>query len=630
MCGLVGVCTHQLQQARTATDSGLAALIHRGPDDEGTFFHSGRMSLGLGLRRLAIQDLSASGHQPMSTKDGKYVISFNGEITNFLELRRHLQSFGYTFVSQTDTEVLLTAWTHMGSDCLGLLEGMFAFAVFDREEHTVTLVRDPFGIKPLFFKNTADGSLYFSSEMPSLLKMLSERPRMNVQRVVDYLQWGLYDESHETFIDGVEQLLPGHLMQFSLTTGNVCKLETYWTPSIETAKVSFSDASHHVRELFLDSVRRNLIADVPVGVALSGGIDSSSIAGAIKHLDPERPFYAFSYIAEGQPFSELEWTEKAINGSKAHFHQITVSDNDLAEDLDELVIAQGEPFGSTSVYAQWRVFKEVRKDGIVVTLDGQGADEIFAGYEGYPSARLRSLIKAGQIKQAAEFLKAWSAWPGRSKMSALTGALAQASPNTIYSLMRMMSKVEGVPGLNKSALNDHEINMEFPRRILIDRTSPTVTYLKEELRSIYRYRGLPALLRHGDRNSMSASVESRVPFLDRNLVEFSLSLPENFLISDNGESKSVFRAAMRGIVPDSILDRRDKIGFETPQRIWIDKVLSQHGTHLNDLLGSSDIFRIEKSALPDFWSGLGSNPASAWRVINFLKWSELFNIDTSL
>jgi asparagine synthase (glutamine-hydrolysing) len=129
---------------------------------------------------------------------------------------------------------------------------------------------------------------------------------------------------------------------------------------------------------------------------------------------------------------------------------------------------------------------------------------------------------------------------------------------------------------------------------------------------------------------MSASVESRVPFLDRNLVEFSLSLPENFLISDNGESKSVFRAAMRGIVPDSILDRRDKIGFETPQRIWIDKVLSQHGTHLNDLLGSSDIFRIEKSALPDFWSGLGSNPASAWRVINFLKWSELFNIDTSL
>jgi asparagine synthase (glutamine-hydrolysing) len=507
---------------------------------------------------------------------------------------------------------------------------MFAFAVFDREEQTVTLVRDPFGIKPLFFKNTADGSLYFSSEMPSLLKMLTERPRMNTQRVVDYLQWGLYDESHETFIDGVEQLLPGQLMKYSLNAGNVCNLETYWTPSIATANISFSDASHHVRELFLDSVRRNLIADVPVGVALSGGIDSSSIAGAIKYLDSERPFYAFSYIAEGQPFSELEWTKKAIHGSRAHFHPITVSDNDLSEDLDELIIAQGEPFGSTSVYAQWRVFKEVRKDGIVVTLDGQGADEIFAGYEGYPSARLRSLVQAGKIKHAAAFLSAWSAWPGRSKMSALTGALAQASPNAIYSLMRMMSKVEGVPNLNKSALKDHRIHMEFPRRVLIDRTSPTVAYLKEELRSIYRYRGLPALLRHGDRNSMSASVESRVPFLDRSLVEFSLSLPENFLISDHGESKTVFRAAMRGIVPDSILDRRDKIGFETPQRIWIDNVLRQHGTHLNKLLNSSDIFRLEKSSLSDFWSGLGSNPASAWRVINFLKWSELFNIDTSL
>jgi asparagine synthase (glutamine-hydrolysing) len=377
-------------------------------------------------------------------------------------------------------------------------------------------------------------------------------------------------------------------------------------------------------------VRRNLIADVPVGVALSGGIDSSSIAGAIRHLDSERPFYAFSYIAEGQPFSELEWTKKAIHGSKAHFHPITVSDNDLAEDLDELIIAQGEPFGSTSVYAQWRVFKEVRKDGIVVTLDGQGADEIFAGYEGYPSARLRSLVRAGKIKQAADFLRAWSAWPGRSKMSALTGALAQASPNTIYSLMRMLSSVDGVPNLNESALKERRINMEFPRRVLVDRSTPTISYLKEELRSIYRYRGLPALLRHGDRNSMSASVESRVPFLDRNLVEFSLTLPENFLISDNGESKSVFRSAMRGIVPDSILDRRDKIGFETPQRVWIENVLRQHGTQLNALLNSSDIFRVNKSSSADFWSELGRNPSAAWRVINFLKWSELFNIDTSL
>jgi asparagine synthase (glutamine-hydrolysing) len=630
MCGLVGVCTSHEERARVAIENGLAALIHRGPDDEGTFFHSARMSMGLGLRRLAIQDLSVSGHQPMSTKDGRYVISFNGEITNFLELRRHLQSFGYSFVSQTDTEVLLTAWAHMGSDCLRLLEGMFAFAVFDREEQTVTLVRDPFGIKPLFFKKSADGSLCFSSEIPSLLKMLFERPQMNVQRVVDYLQWGLYDESHETFIDGIEQLLPGHLMTFDLATSQIRKLETYWSPSIVTADVSFSDASKHIRELFLDSVRRNLIADVPVGVALSGGIDSSSIAGAIKHLNSERPFYAFSYIAEGQPFSELEWTKKAIQDSRAHLHQITVSDNDLAEDLDELIVAQGEPFGSTSIYAQWRVFKEVRKDGIVVTLDGQGADEIFAGYEGYPSARLRSLIKAGQIRQAAQFLRAWSAWPGRSKMSALTGVLAQASPNTVYSLMRLISRVEGIPNLNNSALKDHQTDMGFPRRVLIDRTTPTVSYLKEELRSIYRYRGLPALLRHGDRNSMSASVESRVPFLDRNLVEFSLSLPENFLISDSGESKSVFRAAMRDIVPDSILDRRDKIGFETPQRIWIDKVLDQHGTHLNSLLSTSDVFRLEKSRLSDFWSGLSSNPASAWRVINFLKWAELFNIDTSL
>jgi asparagine synthase (glutamine-hydrolysing) len=194
----------------------------------------------------------------------------------------------------------------------------------------------------------------------------------------------------------------------------------------------------------------------------------------------------------------------------------------------------------------------------------------------------------------------------------------------------MLSSVDSVPNLNESALKERRINMEFPRRVLVDRSTPTVSYLKEELRSIYRYRGLPALLRHGDRNSMSASVESRVPFLDRNLVEFSLTLPENFLISDNGESKSVFRSAMRDIVPDSILDRRDKIGFETPQRVWIENVLRQHGTQLNSLLNSSDLFKVNKSSSADFWSELSRNPSAAWRVLNFLKWSELFDIDTSL
>ena len=630
MCGLVGVCTKQEHRARQAVEQGLATLVHRGPDDEGTFLQNGQMVVGLGLRRLAIQDLSSSGHQPMSTADGRYVISFNGEITNFLELRQHLQSSGFQFNSKTDTEVLLNAWVHKGSDCLRSLEGMFAFAIFDKHAQTVTLVRDPFGIKPLFFKVTADGSLYFSSEMPSLLKMIAERPRLNVQRAVDYLQWGLYDESEESFVDGVHQLLPGHLMTFSLKAGKITSSEPYWTPSVATTEVSFAQASSHVRELFLDSVRRNLIADVPIGVALSGGIDSSSIARAITHLNPETPFYAFSYIAEGQPFSELEWINKAIEGTNAEFHPITIDNTDLSRDLDQLITSQGEPFGSTSVYAQWRVFQEVRKDGIVVTLDGQGADEIFAGYEGYPLSRLRSLIRAGKLRQAINFLQAWSSWPGRSKGRAISGALAEASPDFLYSLMGSVSRQSGLTAINTSALKEREIEMGFPRRILCDRTDSSRFILKEELRSLYRYRGLPALLRHGDRNSMSASVESRVPFLDRQLVEYALSLPENFLISNDGETKSVFRSAMRGIVPDSILDRRDKIGFETPQQVWLNSIFDRHGDHLNDLLAASRIFQMNKSSNTDFWIHLRNNPATTWRVINFLKWSDLFGIDTSL
>jgi len=630
MCGLVGVCALQEVNVRETISRGLNSLIHRGPDDEGSFIEKGSMTVGLGLRRLAIQDLSLTGHQPMESEDGRYVISFNGEITNFLELRDELWSKGHAFRSKTDTEVLLNAWKHWGRECLVMLEGMFAFAIFDKYEQTVTLVRDPFGIKPLFFKVSVDGSLYFSSELPSLISMTGERARINMQRSVDYLQWGLYDESHETFVDGVNQLLPGHLMTFSLVAGKITSSDPYWSPSVATTDVSFSQASSQVRELFLDSVRRNLIADVPIGVALSGGVDSSSIARAINHLNPGTPFYAFSYIAEGQPFSELEWIKKAIKGTDAEFHPITIDNTDLSRDLDQLIISQGEPFGSTSVYAQWRVFQEVRKDGVVVTLDGQGADEIFAGYEGYPSARLRSLIRAGKLGEAVNFLQSWSSWPDRSKARAISGALAEASPDFIYSLLRSVSRQKCFLGINTPALKERKIEMGFPRRILCDRTDSSRHFLKEELRSLYRYRGLPALLRHGDRNSMSASVESRVPFLDRQLVEYSLSLPENFLISNDGETKSVFRAAMRGIVPDSILDRRDKIGFETPQRVWLNSIFDHHGDHLNSLLSTSQIFQNNRSRKTEFWTQLRTNPAATWRVINFLKWSELFGIDTSL
>ncbi len=630
MCGLVGICTFGTQLAEQTISVGLDSLIHRGPDDYGTYIHVGSNVVGLGLRRLAIQDLSNLGHQPMHSIDGRYVIAFNGEITNFQQLRDQLRSHGFNFYSNSDTEVLLNSWIFYGKDCLSHLEGMFAFSILDKCLNTLTLVRDPFGIKPLYYSKSSDGSFLFSSEVSSLNKMMRRKLIINWQRAIDYLQWGLYDESEETFVDGVYQVLPGHLIRIDLNTSTVNKQEVYWNPIISDNKTTIQEASECVRELFIESVRRNLVSDVPVGIAVSGGLDSSSILRSAATLQPQRELYVFSYLAEGQQINESKWINEAVKGLNVKYRAIKIGETDLAHDLDDLVLSQGEPFGSTSVYASWRVFKAVREDGIVVTLDGQGADEVFAGYDGYPSSVLRSLVKAGDYVKAYRFLGQWSNWPGRSKAVAIKGAFAESSPDWVYAVAGLLSRDSGIPRLNMNPLKDRGITFSFPRREMILDLKKSPNFLKSELLSGLRYRGLPALLRHGDRNSMSASVESRVPFLDRGLVEYVLSLPESFLVGSNGETKKILRYAMKGIVPEPIIKRRDKIGFETPQGLWLNHLFSEHGSHLNDIMRSSNLFIEKQTKSGEFWTELRQNNAATWRVVNFLKWIELNGIETDL
>ena len=630
MCGLVGICTTDLSLVHNALLNGLEALVHRGPDDSGTYKYYAKRVVGLGLRRLAIQDLSISGHQPMESDDGRYVVVFNGEIANFQELRSRLQTLGFKFKSNSDTEVLLYAWVHFGEECLRIIEGMYAFSVLDKLRNVLTLVRDPFGIKPLYYSQKSAHTFLFSSEIDSLMKMSKMVAKANWQRSIDYLLWGHYDESHESFIQNVNQILPGHLIYVDVDTGSVSRQKPYWLPLVSDIDVSFDDAAKHVRELFLESVKRNLIADVPVGIALSGGVDSSAILRSAAFVNPNSDFYAFSYIAEGQPFSERKWIDKAIDGLNVKRRSILIGSDELARDLDDLIIAQGEPFGSTSVYASWRVFKAVREDGIVVTLDGQGADEVFAGYDGYPSARLRTLISSGKFLEASDFIREWSKWPGRSSLSAIKGLLAESSSDFVYATFGKLIRRSDLPNLNRSRLGELGVDLNFSRRVLVPHIETSRNHLKNELLSGLRYRGLPALLRHGDRNSMAASVESRVPFLDRELVDYVFSLPENFLVGGNGETKSVLRSAMSGIVPADILNRRDKIGFETPQAEWLNPVFLRHGRHLEGLISESKIFESKVSETGSFFERLRASPSASWRVINYFKWAELHNVDISL
>jgi asparagine synthase (glutamine-hydrolysing) len=396
----------------------------------------------------------------------------------------------------------------------------------------------------------------------------------------------------------------------------------------QTSRLSFKDAAEALREAFLDSVRLHLRSDVPLGAALSGGIDSSAIVCAMRHVEPDMPIHTFSYIAQGSSLSEEEWVDRVGVHTGAFAHKVVATPEDLVRDIDTIVRAQGEPFGSTSIYAQYRVYQLAREQGVTVTLDGQGADELLAGYEGYPGDRMLSLLETpGEgLLAAGAFARQWGEWPGRSQCRAWMHMGRAVLPDGPYAhARRLMGRGASPEWLNADVLIDAGVTMSEPRPVRAPdaRGRRVVEQLAQSLQSD----GLPHLLRHGDRNSMRFSVESRVPFLTIPMAELALSLPEDYLISGSGETKSVFRAAMRGIVPDAILDRRDKIGFATPEREWFIKLASQSREWLQD---ADQVPFLHREPLLKAFDAIvaGHTPFSwqAWRWINYIRWYAMFAV----
>ena len=627
LCGIVGLFSHDRREATESTlRNGINKLQHRGPDDEGVFFESlEHATLAMGHTRLSIIDLSNGGHQPMHSADGRFTVVFNGEVLNFVEIRVELEQLGVSFLSNSDTEVLLNAWLYWGENVLSRLVGMFAFAVYDRERMSLTLVRDAFGIKPLFF-HSKNGNFYFSSEVPALLALLPDPPALNLQQCYDYLVWGHYDRGTGTFLEGISHLAPGHSMTVDLSSGLVARPRRWWWPSIaENTDITFEDAALKLRELFLASIKFHLRSDVEVGVSLSGGIDSSAVACAIRHLEPNTPIHTFSYIASGSAVNEEAWVDKVNEHITASPHKVHPSSAELIADLDDMVRSQGEPFGGTSIYAQYRVYQAMRNCGIVVSLDGQGADELLAGYDGYPEAYLRSLWENKRYFYAVRFLIRWARWPRRGWKYAVLVLGWTVTPRRLRTLARRFIGRNPTPNwIDAKWFRNNKVRLQYPLQPSLS-SEGKGRRLVEELRSSLTERGLPALLRHGDRNSMRWSVEARVPFLTIDLAEFILSLPESFLVSGDGETKSIFRAAMKGIVPDEILDRRDKVGFETPESSWL-----QHQTKLIDEISQplKAIAFLKSSQVTDHLrrslSGERQWGAREWGLVNFLIWFRNF------
>jgi asparagine synthase (glutamine-hydrolysing) len=617
----------------------LQDLAHRGPDDSGwVSWNRGTCRQGreveqdlmgealLMHRRLSILDLSEGGHQPMGTPDERYWITFNGEIYNYVELREELKALGHTFRTHSDTEVLLTAFTQWGAQSFTRLVGMFAFVILDVQTRRLIFVRDFFGIKPLYYAFWQEG-IAFASEIKPLLELPGVRREVNPQRLYDYLSSGMTDYGVDTLFANVKQLPAAHYMELSLDDPKAINAVRYWDVDVnQGADVSFEDAALHLRELFLESVRLHLRSDVPVGAALSGGIDSSSIVSAMRSFDPKLDIHAFSYVAEDPRLSEERWIDLVGREAQVKIHKVYFNPGDLIANLDSLIEFQGEPFVSTSVYAQRRVFQCAREAGIKVMLDGQGADELLGGYPGYKIAAISSLLSQGRWLKAMKLWGHASSRPTDTLRRVMPGVLSFCLPRKFKILLRKLFRKDTVPAwLNASWFYDHHIQGQ----------GTDLNYAgKKEVLKYMQYNSLthtslPQLLHYEDRNSMTFSIESRVPFLTPALARFLFSLPEDFVIAADGTSKAVFRRAMRGIVPDAILDRRDKLGFPTPEqrwltssRTWVESILASEAAH--------QIPAVHIDAIRRGWEGIrsenGQYHSAVWRWINLILWSQKFNV----
>lgn len=630
MCGILGfIDTDKKLKNRLAP--ALEYIGHRGPDHLSYDFISlSKHCVGLGHTRLSIIDLTDAGSQPFYSSCGRYVLIYNGEIYNYLELKIELQKLGCEFKTESDTEVLLYAWVYWQEKALRKLIGMFAFCVLDTQEEKLSLVRDAFGIKPLFYSYTQRGELLFSSELPALLNLRGDTSHPDRQSAYNYLVHGDYDSSDATFVQGVKKLQPGHYMEFDFDNEKLSEAYVWWRPDLsKRSTLSFEQAKEKLRNLFLESMRLHLRSDVALGSALSGGIDSSAVVCAIRHLEPELPIHTFSYIAGDDTLSEETWVDDINQYVGAIGHKVKATSAELAEDIEKMLIAQGEPFGGTSIYAQYRVFQIAKQVGIKVTLDGQGADELLAGYSGYPGERLLSLLERGNILSAHRFALKWAKWPGRHYWLAWQYLGKIILPNFLYKFLRKVLGRDFHPKwLDIKKLQEGGVMFTENREVLNAlKKENKGNRVREALAQALQHRGLPSLLRHGDRNAMVFSIESRVPFLTIPLAEFLLSLPEEYLISSDGVTKHIFREAMRGIVPDSHLDRKDKIGFETPQAQWLLEMQNE----VRDWIEKSPEVEflnkeVIKQELDLVFERKKEFSPQIWRWINYLRWYTLLGL----
>jgi asparagine synthase (glutamine-hydrolysing) len=573
------------------------AMLERGPDGQGVWWDS---EAGFGFRRLAIIDLDERSNQPLHL--GGLHLVFNGEIYNYLELRDELEGLGHRFDTEGDGEVLLHAWDEWDEGALDRFEGMFAFAVWDDRRRRLTLAVDPFAEKPLYYSQREE-RLLFASSIRALKAADADVGVPDERAIEEFVALATIPTLPSTFFGDVRRLPPASVARWE--QGRI-SARRYWTPRWVSVPDDPAAAAERLRELLLDSIGLRLRSDVAVGTSLSGGVDSSAIVSACARMAGGHVRHAFTATFPG--FARDEWSdahEVAQAAGVVGHHAVAPRADELLDDLETLVSDQEEPFISTSVYAQWRVMRAAREAGVIVLLDGQGADELFGGYLGTGSWALRA---AGPRVA----LTALARNPAIAKDLAIAYTAGRA-PRTLARLHRLRRASPYVTDAVAHAAADGELaSGEWQAD-----GSP----LRRELLSQAFRTSLPNLCRYADRDSMAHSVEVRMPFLDRRVAEFAFSLPTSLVFCD-GVTKRVLRDSLRGLVPDRILDRREKVGYETPQGRWFNTPAAR--LRLAEIVLDRDARtsgRYDTAALErDLSSGAWGDVNALWRAVNVELW----------
>ena len=560
MCGIAGIVSFNGKNvSNDEIQLMMAQMNHRGPDDKGQFIEN---NIGLGHLRLSIIDLSSDGHQPMFSDDSRYVIVYNGEIYNYIELRKEL-SKRFTFRSKTDTEVLINAYRNWGINCLNHLNGMFAFAIYDRKHKSFFIARDRFGIKPFYYYLDKDRFI-FASEIPALLAVLNERPLPDKVSIFDYLMFNRTDHNDSSFFSGVKKLQHGHYLEIIHNKVNIFR----WYDLSERIGIPFSSPSEF-KETLSSSIKLRLRSDVPIGVCLSGGLDSSSIVSILLNDYNKSELNTFSAVFPNSKTVDESVYINEYQNELRNMHFVKPSGETLYNDLPSFLRAHAEPVPSTSMYAQYKVM-ELAKDNVVVTLDGQGADEQLAGYHYFFGIYFKYLLMNIKLKKFINEIMHYIAL--HRSTYGIQMLLYFLLPNTLKSMVAFNKRRY----INKSFFDENRDLSSIVDNIYSSKS------INNGLLDHFEYK-LEHLLKWEDRNSMWFSLEARVPFLDHRLVEKSLSMPDDMFI-DKGYTKQILRKSLDNILPEKIRNRKDKIGFLTDEDQWFRS--QPFKEYINDILHS--------------------------------------------